>query len=303
MNWRTLLAGSVFVALLIAAVMIARPERSHVEEVVEAPRKPLPPAIAAPIPTLTRADLIDVAARAADAEARGVAPSPEDGALGGRRFSLRLPFGCAGPSATDSSAPMRWTYDAAEETLRVWVTPEVWTNAEPVRAAAGDTDFEAAEGFWIEQPWIRSADCPVLRASGPASAAPVANEQAQVDQTPLSNGAEAASVEGATASTQAVARRQTLALVELFRTGSRRAARRNGRPYMIITKVARDQIDLANGFRLILDGRLAPLRQGSPIACLLSSKDERPLCLIGAEVDHVTITDATGDRILGEWGS
>lgn len=301
MNWRALLAGAVFIALLIAAVLIARPEKVTTDEVPPPAPRPVQPEQTAPLKLLTRGDLIDAAARAADAHARGVAIASEDSALVGRRFTLRLPFGCTGPSKADSEAPLRWSYDPAEEALRVSVTPNVWTDAAPVRAAADGIDYEAAEGFWIERPWLRSGDCPVLpqRTRGTEPAA----EAAEGNQTAPAVATKEAESLADTTDTAPVLPRETLALVELFEPGSRRAARRNGRPYTVVTKLAPGEIDLTKGLRVVVTGRVAQLRQGAPVACSGTLIDERPLCLIGAEIERVAITDASGQRVLGEWGS
>jgi hypothetical protein len=296
MNWRALVAGGVFLALLIAAVSISRPEEETVAEVSSPAPRPVQPEPTAPVTPLTRADLIDVAARAADAHARGVAIAPEDSAVVGRRFTLRLPFGCRGPAAADSEAPMRWSYDEEAETLRIWVTPNVWTDAAPVRAAAEGIDYEAAEGFWIERPWLRRGECPV------AQQPPAADVAEGNETTAEASSNEAASPVDSSETAPAPAR-QTLALVELFEPGSRRAARRNGRPYTVVTKLAPDAIDLSRGLRLVITGRLARLKAGTPVVCGGTIIDERPLCLIGSEIDRVAITDASGERVLGEWGS
>jgi hypothetical protein len=295
MNWRALLAGGVFVALLIAAVLIARPE-----ETLEPARQPAPPAIAAPSPPLARADLIDAAARAADAHARGVVVAPEDGELTGRRFTLRLPFGCTGPAADDGEALMRWSYDPAEETLRVSVAPKVWTNAEPVRTAATGIGYEAAEGFWIERPWLRSGDCPVM--PQPAPAAEPAPGAAEGNQAMAAAGPDGVAEVAPAPQAQNSRARETLALVELFKPGSRRAAQRSGKPYTVVAKLAPGEINLARGLRVVVTGRVVPFGAGAPIVCSGDGINERPLCLIGAEIDRVAITDASGQRILGEWG-
>jgi hypothetical protein len=311
MNWRALVAGGVFIALLIAAVLIARPEKAPIKELPVPARLPSPPVAAAPVLPLGRAELIDAAARAADAHARGAAVSSEDSKLVGRRFTLQLPFGCTGSADADSEAPLRWSYDPAEGTLRVSVTPNVWTDAAPVRAAAQGVEYEAAEGFWIERPWLRNADCPLVAPAQPQAqpAEPVdpANESTvafanENSPTPVVASIDEAPVGGETANVPAPARK-TLALVELFEPGSRRAARRNGRPYTVVTNIAPGEIDLSKGLRLVVTGRLAALRQGTAIVCTGTLIDERPLCMIGAEVDRVAITDASGSRILGEWGA
>ncbi|WP_344709468.1 hypothetical protein [Sphingomonas humi] len=290
----------MFLALLIAAVLIARPGTKTVDEVSPPAPRPVQPEQPTTLTPLTRADLIDVAARAADAHARGVAIAPEDNALVGRPFTVTLPFGCDGPAAAASEAPLRWSYDPEAETLRVWVTSNIWTDAAPVRKAAEGIDYEAAEGFWIERPWLRSGECPVTpqlnEAGAAAPGAAEGNEtavQASLDETASPGDSE----------TALVSARQTLALVELFEPGSRRAARRNGRPYTVVTKLAPDAIDLSKGLRVVVTGRLARLTAGGPVACDGTFINERPLCLIGVEIDRVAITDASGERILGEWGS
>lgn len=293
MNWRALLAGGVFVALLIAAVLIARPDDARLEKDPDPVPELAPPPIAAPRPPLTRADLIDAAARAADAHARALPVPAEDNILAGRRFSLRLPFGCTGPAAADGQASMSWSYDEEEQTLRVSVAPHIWTDAEPVRTAASGMEYEAAEGFWIERPWLQSGDCPSPPQRVPsAEKARNADESKQMLPTRPKEAAERATATEA---------RGTLALVELFAVGSRRAVRRNGRPYSIVTKIAPGEIDLSRGLRLVLTGRLKSFAGHSPIACSGAGVNERPLCLIRAEIDRVAITDASGQRLLGEW--
>jgi hypothetical protein len=263
--------------------------------------EPLSPTINAPDPPLTRADLIDAAARAADTHARGVPKVAEEDELSGRRFTLRLPFGCAGPTAADNQARMRWTYDPEEQTLRVSVAPNVWTDAEPVREAARGLDYEAAEGFWIERPWLRTGDCPVL--PQPSLVASATSETVEGNQVVAVTSAEAEqAVEGVPAPASQLAEAQrTLALVEYFKPGSRRAARRNGKPYTVVAKLAPSEIDLTRGLRVVVTGRLVPFGSRAAIACSGIDVDTRPLCLISAEIDRVAITDASGQRTLGEW--
>jgi hypothetical protein len=301
MNWRALLAGGVFVALLISAVLIARPAGPEQEVVAVPVAEPLSPTINAPDPPLTRADLIDAAARAADTHARGVPKVAEEDELSGRRFTLRLPFGCAGPTAADNQARMRWTYDPEEQTLRVSVAPNVWTDAEPVREAARGLDYEAAEGFWIERPWLRTGDCPVL--PQPSVLASATSDTVEGNQVVAATGPATEQVgEGAPAPAPQLAEaRRTLALVELFKPGSRRAARRNGKPYTVVAKLAPSEIDLTRGLRVVVTGRLVPFGSRAAIACSGIDVDTRPLCLISAEIDRVAITDASGQRTLGEW--
>ncbi|MDT9599102.1 hypothetical protein [Sphingosinicella rhizophila] len=282
-------------ALLIAAIWIV--ERAETpRDVPVRPQSPAErPVVAVPPPPLNRAGLIDAAARAADAHARGVPSPPDIGGLVGRRFTLKLPFGCSGPASEDQEMPFRWRYDVEQETLRASVTPEVWTKATFLKSIVAAKPFEAAEGFWIARPWIRIGDCPAQPQVPPEQPPTEAPETAA---PPRESGGE----REMPAETLAPVRRETLGIVELFEPGSRRAARRNGSPYELVTKIAPNQIDLSRGLRLVIEGRLAPLAGPQPIACQAREGEDRPpLCLIGVNVDRVAITGASGQRVLAEW--
>lgn len=289
MNWRALLAAGIFLGLLVAAVlMVRREEPLEVETASSSPAQE-PPPLSAPQPPLTRADLIDAAGRAADAHARGVPPPPDVHALAGRRFTMRIPFGCAGPGSTESQASLSWTYDSEQETLRATVTPEVWTETNLVQSVASGVPFEAAEGFWISKPWIRTGECP----RSPSRPIEADAEESPMPGPPV----------GEAVATEAPdpAPPETLAIVELFEPGSRRAARRNGRPYEVTAKIAPGDLDLGGGLRLVIEGRLAPLAGGGSIACRSEDADRPPLCLILTEIERVAVTDASGERVLGQW--
>ena len=81
----------------------------------------------------------------------------------------------------------------------------------------------------------------------------------------------------------------------------RRSERRNGRPYSVVAQVPAGDIDLQHGLRLLVQGRLAELRDGQPIACRAEGPQRRPTCVIGARIERVAITDSSGERVLGEW--
>jgi hypothetical protein len=102
---------------------------------VETPPLPLPE------PPLSLAALT---AAAAD-------PAP---AIAGRRFIVRIPFGCEGIVQDGLTA----TYEDAERTLRLKAVPQVWT--EETVAVAPEGQVDAVEGFWAPA----GEDC----ASGPA---------------------------------------------------------------------------------------------------------------------------------------
>ena len=115
----------------------------------------------APAQALGRADLIAAARAAADASASGL-PLPADlTALTGRRFDLRLPFGCNGAAAPADA--LGWTFDKEAQTLRVRATPASFAPADWAAAA------ELVEGFWIEQPWRSVESCQASEAAAAPS--------------------------------------------------------------------------------------------------------------------------------------
>src|SRR3546814_6175674 len=75
---------------------------------------------------LSRADIIALGNRAADALTSGVPLPPDVINAAGRRYDVILPFGCDGPAPEESTAPLRWRYDAGDTTLRVHVGSNLW---------------------------------------------------------------------------------------------------------------------------------------------------------------------------------
>ncbi|MCR5872984.1 hypothetical protein LRS10_01485 [Phenylobacterium sp. J426] len=218
----------------------------------------------APSPPLGRADLLAAVAQAASAAAAG-APAPEAaGALAGRRFSLRLPFGCAGP-ASDTWAGFE--YDERREALRLSARPEAWTDQPWVRTLVATDGTESIAGFWLRRPWMLTETCP--------SVAPVAD----------AGGGE-----------------ETVGLAQVFEAGGSRVPRRGGRAYQATEKLGREPPPGRGGFRLVLEGRVASPEARGPIRCLAPSADQRPVCLVMVEIDRVAFEDANGRRIA-EWTS
>ncbi|MDQ3144262.1 MAG: hypothetical protein M3Q57_05210, partial [Pseudomonadota bacterium] len=61
-----------------------------------------------PDPVLDRAALLGAVAQAASAFAAGADDREAQGALDGRRFVVKLRFGCRGPAAEDSEESLKW---------------------------------------------------------------------------------------------------------------------------------------------------------------------------------------------------
>lgn len=221
---------------------------------------------------LGRSDLLALAAQAADAAAQGRAPGAELGRIEGRRFELRLPFGCNGPAAENSNAPTFWRYDPETQALRVHVTPIVWA-PEDWWVNDPPPDIDTIEGFWIMRPWTSSEECP----SGGHTAAPV--------------GAEAVTLPG-----------QTLAIGEITSAVGAREGRRDGKPYQAVIKVPEDELHISKGFRLRIKGRVTGMPSGGPVRCQQpAGPDQWPICLIGAMTDEVAIENPATGETLATW--
>ena len=131
--------------------------------------------------------------------------------------------------------------------------------------------WETVEGFWIPRPWLASDACPgVLR-------------------DPLQGGV-------------AVPSPYTVGLAAVFPTGSSRVGQRNGRAYSYSIRAEGDQplAPAADGYRLVLEGRVVGFPGGRAIRCRTASPDQRPVCIAAIQLDRVAFESATGD-VLGQW--
>lgn len=273
---RLALAGGIAAALALTGIGFVLGRSATEQPAPVAPPSPAPapspaaspapaPAIA---PPLGRAELIAAAAAAADDLASGRASAPGDAAITGRRFELRLPFGCAGPS-TIVNTPLGWRYDEAAETLRVRVLPVLWETAAWAPLDVAER-IEAIEGFWIPRPWTGSDACPRagLAVSG---ASDVPDEQ-------------------------------TLGLAQFHLAGSSRLGRRDGEAFEAVEKVAPDALNLSQGLRLRLRGEITAAPGGGPIVCrALAGADRRPVCLLSVSLSEVAIENPVGGATIAAW--
>jgi hypothetical protein len=253
------------------------------------PAAPTPaPVVAAPVlppmpvtpPTVDRAELMAAVSVAAEAFALGN-PYPkvvED--LAGRRFSVKLPFGCSGP---DGGGPLNYSYASAKMTLKVAAQPEHWTVKDAAWTMLASDKTEAIEGFWISRPWISADACPVLR-TPPAQPTPLAAAGSKPTEI---------------ASSISLDDSQTVGLARVFEKDGSRLLQRGARPYQVIRK---SEGQVAGGFRLVLEGRIIAPGDLSPISCRSGGLDQRPVCLVRIEFDRVAIESVSGD-LLGEWNS
>lgn len=259
-----------------AALFLAQCDRNAPEPVDAEPvaADPEPTPIVSVPTTLTRAALLAATSRAAAAYAAGDRMEGED-PLVGRRFALRVPFGCNGPQPTAAESAgdglARWSWGPESQTIQLTLTPGDWLNTALISGAAG-SDWEAVEGFWIPRPWLTAGDCSTVRAD------------------PLQSGDGAPSP-------------QTVGLAAVFTKEDSRVGRRNGRAYAFTIRPTGDTPLAApvGGYRLVLEGRLSSFPDGRAIRCRASSPDQRPVCIAAIRLDRVAFTNADSSILLSEW--
>ena len=264
--------STIAASLFLAQCDRDTPEPVDAEPVAAAPAPK--PAVATPT-TLDRAGLLAATARAASAYAAGEQMEGQD-SLVGRRFALRVPFGCNGPQPTAAEAAgdglARWSWGPENETIQLSLTPGDWLNTALISGAAGGSDWEAVEGFWIPRPWLTAGDCSTVRAD------------------PLQSGDGSPSP-------------HTVGLAAVFTEEDSRVGRRNGKAYAFTIRPTGETPLTApsGGYRLVLEGRLASFPDGRAIRCRASNPDQRPVCIAAMKLDRVAFTNADGSVLLSEW--
>lgn len=238
---------------------------------------PAPPTVvvaAAPVAALDRAGLLAAMDAVSSAYASGV--DTADTTLSGRRFVVRQAFGCAAeiPPAGEANVESgvgTWSRSPDGKSLKVTLTPGDWT-ASPLITEGGEPVWEAVEGVWLTRPWMRTSDCP--RVSYPTGVDDTARKRAP----------------------------QTMGLASVFEADGSRLGRRNGRAYDFTVRGVDDQPAASpeQGYRLIIEGRMAAFPDGRSIRCRASGPDERPVCIAAVHVDRVAFEDASG-AALSEW--
>ena len=249
------------------------------------------PAVPTPQPPLDRAALLAAVAEAASAFAAG-APIPEElGSLDGREFQLRIRFGCGGPSPDLGSEALGWAYNADRRRLRIRAKPTI-SAADPLVAALAGDESESVEGFWIPRPWLLQAVCP-------KGAAVRAGDDEATDETE-SAVTETRPEERSSAEPTPAAPR--IGIAQFFTSSDARTRRRDSRPYEVVETLAEGSAIPAQGFDLVLSGRLRAMPGKGVVACSAPGPDSPPECLISAEFQRVRIEDPSSGEVHGEWG-
>lgn len=273
------LAIAVIVVAIVAIAWLMQSKTSGVGEAPVHKSEPTPsastteappPLIPVAPPPIARQDLIARANSEAASLASGT-PSDTSDPLLGRRFVLRLPFGCGGPLAFGGDGQASAQYDVEQRTIRLVARPSDFTQLQLVQSSPDAEGIELAEGFWILRPWKLTDGCPQRRDT-PAPAAP----------TPPAA--------------------PTLGLTQLFEPGGSRLLRRGGRPYEFVRKAPEaDPSLLTHSYRLVLEGRMADFGGGSTIRCWSESADHRPICLYAVRLERVAFEDGESGQLLAEW--
>lgn len=233
---------------------------------VAAPPAPESRTLPSPRPELGRAELLSAVDQAASAYAAGTEDRLAQAELAGRRFALRIRFGCKGSRTGENAAALAWSYDEDDQALRLRATPDI--TLEPARNAVDGGPVEAIEGFWIPRPWLLSVSCPARAEDEPAFSS-----------------------------------ESTIGIAQYFTPEDSRVERRSGRPYEALKKVSRDDVPLSGGFNFVLSGRLEPSPEGRVIDCQSGSADSRPRCIISAKFDRIAFENPADGIILAEWGT
>lgn len=246
---------------------------------------------------LDRAALLMAAARAASAVALGQSDTDQRRRLDGKRFEVRIRFGCPAdlrpPSGSADPQPQRdparfdVKFGEVDRMLRIRAAPDLNVGDPLVASIRGET-FEAVEGFWLRRPWLLAEGCPPAPPPPPVNANPG-------DAPAATKGAKAAAASPAPAPTHRVG------IAEFFTEADSRAGRRDGRAYETTKVLGGVQRPSDIGYNLVLSGRLRQLPSGQVITCVAANPDEAPQCVISADFDRVRI-EAPGTReVLAEW--
>lgn len=230
------------------------------------------PAILAPPPALSRAEILAAMADAASAYAGGIAPQGAD-PLVGRSFAIRMPFGCLGPRAEKEARPglARWSAGAQGRTIELGLAPADWAKTPLMATAVTNKVWESVEGYWIDRPWLKTEACPAAPPSGP----------------------------GLTA----LPSPQTMGLAAVFAPEDSRLAQRKGRPYSFTIRGSGEVLPVApaQGYRLVLEGRVTAFPDGRAVNCRSEGPDQRPVCILATQLDRVAFEDGAAGTQISEW--
>lgn len=276
----------------LGAVAACQPEPAT-EDVPERPENavsPMPPLPVAEAP-LDRATLLLAVAKASSAAALGRDDTADQRTLDGKRFEVRIRFGCRDSSSqlAPGAGPFSVQYDASDRTLRVRASPDVTIDDPRIKRLA-DSSIEAVEGFWMRRPWLLADGCPAV---------PTPSDPDETGAGESSSGQEETSAE-------AISKPQTsqrVGLAQFYTEADSRTSRRGDRPYETTKVLSEKEQPSPSGYNLVLSGRLRELNAGRVILCRNESTNEPPECLVSVDFDRVWIEKPGSREMLAEWTS
>ena len=251
----------------------------------EAPAKPavkpsaVVPSLPVAEPPMNREELLLAALRAASAAAAGKQDKDAQRLLDGKRFALRLRFGCGTDDEVGGSRS--WTFEPKRGVLRVHVAIDVSADT-PLLSRLGMGQVEAAEGFWITRPWLLTPDCPVQ------TSAPLApSEEPTTGSSP-------------TPAALQPSANPRLAIVQFFNPSDSRTHRQE-RAYEVTTSLPVAAAPGPQGLDLVVTGRLKKTDGHPVIACVSEADNQAPSCVISAQFDGVSIEQPATGQTIADW--
>jgi hypothetical protein len=259
----------------------------------ESPPAPVPlPVADAP---LDRQAVLLAASQAASNYALGKDDAEAQQKLDGKRFSIRMRFGCRNSQAATASQARSWSFDEKRKVLSFKIMLDVDIQRSPVpdptRAAV-----EAVEGFWIERPWMLQAGCPRPEAAQ-AIAAPASPKG-------LPSGGSAKPdepAEPASTSVESAAPSRQVGIAQFFLDTDARTHRREHRAYETTKVLAAGATPSQQGYDLVVAGRLRRLLDGRVIACRIDKPGAPPRCLVSIQIENVSIEMPGGGGTIATW--
>jgi hypothetical protein len=272
------------VAMLICAALLAScrptgPEEAPTDTILNNIAEELPtlPAVEAP---LDRERLMLATIRAASAFAAGADDSAAQRELDGKRFELRIRFGCGPADSQDESRG--WRFDETKRTLRLRLTPDI-SAEDPVAAAIAAEEFEGVEGLWLHRPWLLTSACPRTPPPAPGQ---VDESESVPDQPPEESAGSAVWKVG---------------IAQFFSATDSRTARRRQRPYESTKVLDEGQRPSGQGYDFVVSGRIRALPDRRVIACAFNDTGAPPACIISVHVDRTWIERPDNRELLAEW--
>lgn len=223
---------------------------------------------ALPLPeaAMDRAEFLKAISEAANAHVAGVDNKSAQSGLQGRRFAIRMRFGCNGPAQAGSTDALRWSSGKDASSFEVRATPNISLD-EPMLKDLSEETIESVEGFWIPRPWLSADACP----------RPAAEATEGAPMPPV------------------------VGIAEYFTAEDSRVRSRSGRAYSAVEKLGADDALPTDGLVLLLEGRITAWPDGRVIRCRGDGRFRPPACIASAHLDRATVLRPGTDDVIAEW--